>query len=505
MATTFDSPVLSADLERFDALVNATSVLDIASIIIFPIVIYAMRNRPLMKARMPYVIITEIIIDLLAAMLINFTQTSTAWLQEDQSGYNCAFGNFIYTALLVSVWHVSLARILLFYKTAQSNTRNHKHSTQSRFDNILFHIGKAIGPKDFQRAHLRYVMLLKKSGDQTGLSLESRIQGTISTRYVTSVTEMASSSSHLGSQREVHSQAPSAYVLEHFVWLLKIAFWSCMWGVLCVLTMTFSRDQRNAINETTTSGTIKYGDSFDCGILTWNIFMQSFYIVWNFVQLGVVVVVSKHARSDSLGMARELLFVQAIFSILWTVVSIVLMLKSPGHVLSEGASQNVIALKLFAGWLHPAVAFSYPVLLTLWRDYQVSRTRMLTIKTEQDVERLWNTEAGQSRIRDICTEGFSLESAMFLKDTDEIMTREIVSRERFRALYGTYIVCGSMFELNLSSARVHAWKTLLEDSASLSPSANPSRFQTLRESRCDVFRLLLDNYRRELNFHHSQV
>jgi len=71
-----------------------------------------MRNKPLIKARVPYVIITEVIVDLLATLFINFTQDLTAWLQEDQSDYNCAYGNFIYTVVLVSVWHIVLARIL---------------------------------------------------------------------------------------------------------------------------------------------------------------------------------------------------------------------------------------------------------------------------------------------------------------------------------------------------------------------------------------------------------
>jgi len=83
-----------------------------------------------------------------------------------------------------------------------------------------------------------------------------------------------------------------------------------MWGVLCIIAMTFTKNQRLSINETTNTGTLKYGDSFDCGILTWNIFMQCFYIVWNMVQLGIVLIISKNVKKDSFGMGLELLFVQ---------------------------------------------------------------------------------------------------------------------------------------------------------------------------------------------------
>jgi hypothetical protein len=203
----------------------------------------------------------------------------------------------------------------LFYKTAQSNTRIHKSSKQSRFDNILYKIGLAIGPRDFQRAHLRYVLLLKQSTQHSNLLTTDGVnQGTLSSSYISSVNDISALSMPTinSTHNEPNQQQTLTYAVEHFVWLLKIAFWSCMWGVLCILAMTFTRTQRNAINETTITGTIKYGDSFDCGILTWNIFMQSFYIIWNLIQLGIVVVVSRHARSDSLGMARELLSVQVI-------------------------------------------------------------------------------------------------------------------------------------------------------------------------------------------------
>lgn len=38
--------------------------------------------------------------------------------------------------------------------------------------------------------------------------------------------------------------------------------------------------------------------------------MQCFYIVWNMVQLGIVLIISKNVKKDSFGMGLELLFVQ---------------------------------------------------------------------------------------------------------------------------------------------------------------------------------------------------
>ena len=48
--------------------------------------------------------LSTVIVVLISGLLINFTQStpdSTAWLQEDQSGYNCAYGNFVYTIVIV--------------------------------------------------------------------------------------------------------------------------------------------------------------------------------------------------------------------------------------------------------------------------------------------------------------------------------------------------------------------------------------------------------------------
>jgi hypothetical protein len=55
-----------------------------------------------------------------------------------------------------------------------------------------------------------------------------------------------------------------------------------------------------------------------------------------------------------------------------------------------------------------------------------------------------------------------------------------------------------MFELNLPSNMKQAWKVKLDDDG---PTANESRFQLLKDSRGALFRLLIENYRREINTH----
>jgi len=99
------------------------------------------------------------------------------------------------------------------------------------------------------------------------------------------------------------------------------------------------------------------------------------------------------------------------------------MFKSPGNVLSDAANQSVIGLKLFAGWFHAAVAFAYPVCLSLWRDYTNKKLGNHHIKTQAEVAKLWSTTNGKARIRDICTDGFALEMAFFLRVRFPVLTK----------------------------------------------------------------------------------
>ena len=115
---------------------------------------------------------------------------------------------------------------------------------------------------------------------------------------------------HSANYEGINWRAYRIFAIELLQWLLKIAFWSSMHGVLVIIAMTFTTPERQAINENTITGTAKYGDDFGCGILTWNIYMQCFYIVWNIFQLALVFMCVRNVRKDSLGMSGELLIVQ---------------------------------------------------------------------------------------------------------------------------------------------------------------------------------------------------
>ena len=177
-------------------------------------------------------------------------------------------------------WQIIIGRIALFYRVAQANTWSEGNASYTAFDRLITWIGLAFAPKEFQRADLRFRLLQRI---QNGSSMKASDRQTVLSHDASFPPSSSSASVEVevgqkGSLRvSIASSLITIYSLQYIkrwaiflgevgVWILKIGAWSCFWGAFCVLCMTFSANQRRAINQNTTTGLLAYGEDFDCGV-----------------------------------------------------------------------------------------------------------------------------------------------------------------------------------------------------------------------------------------------
>lgn len=74
--------------------------------------------------------------------------------------------------------------------------------------------------------------------------------------------------------------------------------------------------------------------------------------------------------------------------------------------------------------------------------------------------------------------------------------KSIINPLKFEELYRNFILDRGMFELNIPSGTKNDWRLKMKETAS-----GASRVTLIKRSRLLVFTMLLENYKRELNFH----
>jgi len=552
-----NDPVDPWYLDQYTDFTNALIALNILLIIVAPITIYRQRKNRVIAARVPYVVITEIICDFLVGLLYCFTQGNGAWLQEDQSDMNCAVGNLIYVSLSASIYIIILARITLFYRVAQSNTWT--LTNDNYFERLIYYLGVLTGPKDFLRADFRVRLFRKRINSST--TLHSKISVTKSSNMQMSQPQISVSRIIKPDHPALFDEALSiednaevveshtslnqwsisdykVFVLEILQWFSKILIGSLFVGSICVLCMTFTSVERSAMIESLNSGTQKYGDQYQCGIQTYNIFEGVIQILWNMFHAGLIIMFVRTVGKDSLGMISELCWVQMMFCLLWTAIGIQGLYYNQQPVNASRVTQyGLIAdveAKMAARFLHGLITFLYPVIYSIAYKFQRHRLgKQLNIKTYQDIEAIWHSTAGKQAIQDICRKNFALEMALFLSETNDsnaiaaaavaasggvgpgpresvalgldISTADTITSNGFHAvpnysttvsmktlikLYHKYVESNSPFQLNFPGASVAQWKAAIV--------TNKPDINLVKEGREMVFKMLFDNYRHQL-------
>jgi len=124
-----------------------------------PVIFYFHRKDPLISIRevclrlmQPYIVITEMVLDLLLMLFVSSTVASPAiydmWLKCP-----CYIQNCINAGLGAVIWNVCMARICLFYRLGQLGTEDQFENTIA--DKVVTVFGYLNGPALFSRLQRR--------------------------------------------------------------------------------------------------------------------------------------------------------------------------------------------------------------------------------------------------------------------------------------------------------------------------------------------------------------
>jgi hypothetical protein len=435
-------------------------ILSIILIVILPIVFWQHRNHPLITVRLPILVIVELLLDLWLLFVVS--SLFSTWSAQIWGHVACWFQNSLNAGLGALLWNVTMSRIIIFHLLRKSNSLEpSKDFLQGKFDRFIHWVGYFMAPKEYLRLEQRILAKSKISSTSASASAAS------STSHQTETSLMTENGEH-SAWRIIFSN-------ENLRWYGKLLLWYVGWTLLSIAT-TVGTDTVPVLFQLLPEGEI-------CPL---TIFTQigAHLIIWNCIQLALVVFISWNAENDSLGLKTELVIMQSIFSVFWGIDGLIMVIDVDLYA-SIGIWTDLIAMVV-----HALVTFGYPIFLVYFRkhqEYKIVASGLVHVKNTRDFEKLWFNSIARPKIIEIAKRNYAVENIVFLQATDEIATMTLKQTE---ALYGQHFESCSPYEVNLPSKLIRPLHEGIKK--------KQINYEALKEAREHILQMMLTNFKSDI-------
>lgn len=486
--SALDNAIYNAYSKEVSAYSNVMFGLGLFFILTIPPLLFLHRNHPLLKARQPYICITEVLIVLI--LLIFTSSQNSNYLWRYWFYCPCWLYNAVESAISAVLWNVTAARLLLFYRSAQVNTWDYDKKNVW-LDRFVHYFGVANCPLEFSRNEVRLAILAREQKSSIGLS-----HGALPEE---GTPNLHSFDSHLDSIHKEHKKEVSLYATwkEPLQWYAKILLWFLLWAALIIVVTYAVTDFYTGL-----------GLSDSC-INVSTSYIEAQLIFWNILQCGIALTwIGK--PTDSLGLKTELIVTQTCFLLIW-IPDAIQILVAPQDYSTSGVYFDLLAMLL-----HALLAGFYPIIFIYYRKWSQARILNQLSATSSNIarssnnlstiaalprrnsrvdefalEKLWSDSTGRALVMDVVAQSFAVEQTLFLESTDSM---DRFTQRRMNLIFQRYICQEAPFEINIE------WKLRNEWAAALAHGKfdQTECFRIVEYTRKQVFRMLSQNYGQQI-------